>query len=48
MYDALNSWYQNGVFTVDDLRDAVEAKWITSDEFEKISGEAYTAKTSDS
>nr|DAK78434.1 MAG TPA: hypothetical protein [Caudoviricetes sp.] len=45
VYNNLNRLYNGGVgpLTKDGLKRAVALKWISTDEYQQISGEAYSA-----
>lgn len=35
------NYYRNGLWTLEQVRKAVEKKWITAEEFKTITGEDY-------
>ena len=40
-YNLVRKNYDNGFWSIDKVRDAVIKGWITSDEFQEITGEVY-------
>ena len=40
-YDKVKYYYDNGLWDINKVRDAVVHGWITAEEFEKITGEKY-------
>lgn len=40
-YNLVKKNYDNGFWSIDKVRDAVIKGWITSDEFQEITGEVY-------
>lgn len=40
-YNLVKRNYDNGFWSIDKVRDAVAKGWITVDEYEEITGEAY-------
>ena len=41
MYDKIKKWYEQGLWSIDMVRNAVVKGRITSDEFKEITGEDY-------
>lgn len=41
MRDKIEKWYKQGLWTKEMVRDAVEKKIISADDFKKITGESY-------
>lgn len=40
-YDKVKYYYENGLWTLDMVRNAVVKGWITEEDFEKITGIKY-------
>lgn len=40
-YEKVRNYYKKGMWTLDQTRNAVVKGWITSEEFEDITGEVY-------
>ena len=40
-YEQVKKYYDKGLWTLSQVRQAVKAKWITQEEFEEITGETY-------
>lgn len=40
-YDKVKYYYENGLWTIDMVRNAVVKGWITEEEFEEITGIDY-------
>ena len=40
-YKQIEYWYKTGMWTIDQVRNAVVKGWITADEFVMITGEPY-------
>lgn len=40
-YETVNRFYQLKVWSIDKVRNAVVKEWITPEQFEEITGEAY-------
>ena len=40
-YEKLKFYYDFGLWTIEQMKKAVEKKWITAEEFKTITGEAY-------
>ena len=43
MYDKINKWYKQGLWTKEMVANAVKKGVITADDYESITGEVYTA-----
>ena len=41
MYEKIKKWYEQGLWTIDMVRNAVVKGRITEDEFTEITGEEY-------
>lgn len=41
-FETVKKWYDKGLWKIEAVRNAVKKDWITADEFEEITGEAYT------
>lgn len=41
MKEKIEKWYKQGLWSEKMLRNAVEKKWLTADEFEEITGKKY-------
>ena len=41
MYARIKKWYDDGIWSEQKVRDAVSGGWITSEEFQEITGEEY-------
>lgn len=48
MYARIKRLYENGKLTKDGVRNAVVKGWITEEQYEKITGEAYDEDLQDS
>lgn len=44
-YDKVKDFYDNGLWNISRIRDAVEKNWITPEEFYVITGIEYTEVT---
>ena len=44
-YEKVKHWYDTGKWDIDKVRDAVKMGWISEEEYQTITGEAYTART---
>lgn len=40
-FEKVKYYYDNGLWDIERVRNAVIKRWITSDEFEEITGQAY-------
>lgn len=40
-YELVKQCYDNGLWSIERVRNAVVKKWITADEFREITGEDY-------
>lgn len=40
-FDKVNTYYKNGIWDIDRVRNAVVKGWITEAEFTEITGEQY-------
>lgn len=40
-YATVEAYYRKGLWSIDRVRNAVVKEWITPEEFEAITGEAY-------
>lgn len=40
-YEKVKYYYNNGLWSIDRVRNAVVKGWITPDEFEEITGQPY-------
>lgn len=40
-YEKVKNYYDNGLWSIRKVRDAVEKGWITPEQFEEITGEVY-------
>ena len=43
-YKTVKNFYDRGLWSIARVRNAVEKKWITEDEFKEITGEDYIAE----
>jgi uncharacterized XkdX family phage protein len=43
MVDWINNFYKLNLYTIDQIKEFVTAKFITSDDFKTITGQDYTA-----
>lgn len=41
LYSRIKKWYEDGLWSVQKVREAVEGGWITPEEFYEITGEVY-------
>lgn len=42
-YEKVKTYYDNGLWSIHRVRDAVVKRWITPEQFEAITGEPYEA-----
>jgi len=42
-YNRVKNYFDNNLWTVEMVKNAVVKGWITADEYEQITGEEYTA-----
>lgn len=40
-FQKVKNYYDRGLWSISRVRDSVEKEWITSEEFEEITGEIY-------
>ena len=43
MYNSIERYYNMGLYTIDQMKVFVAAKWITAEQFETITGVPYEA-----
>jgi len=43
-YQKVKNYYDNGLWSIRKVHDAVEKGWITPEQFEEITGEVYEAE----
>lgn len=43
-FEKVKAYYDNGLWSIERVRNAVVKNWITSEEFEEITGESYNAE----
>ena len=43
-FEKVKAYYDNGLWSIERVRNAVVKNWITSEEFEEITGEFYNAE----
>lgn len=41
MYSTINNYYQRGIYTNENVKIFVKAKWITEEQFKDITGQDY-------
>ena len=43
-FEKVKYYYDNGLWNINRVRNAVVKNWITAEEFEEITGESYNAE----
>lgn len=46
-YEKVKSFYENGLWGINRVHDAVEKNWITEEQYQEITGEEYATEETD-